>query len=85
MCEVDKVFAITIPQAFKRSAAFYLVDDLVVDNLAMFVEVLDNQAVGGVEVDALYADRDFLPPGGPDKACLNVIVYLDDVVFAEAV
>ena len=51
----------------------------------MLVEVVDDVAVGRVGEETLDADGDLPPPGGPDEAGLDIVVYLDNVVFAETV
>ena len=83
--KVHQILPNTIHFSLERPVGKLLIDDAVIGDDSMLVEVVDDVAIGGVEVDSLDADRDLLPPGGPDEAGLNVIVDLDDVVFTEAI
>ena len=83
MCEVNQIFPITVFKASKRSANLSLVDGTLVDNLAVLVEVLDDDTVGRVEVESSDGDGNLSPVHGLDVAGPHAVVDLDGFIHTE--
>ena len=83
--EVNQVLPNSIHFPLHKSLRILLIDNTVICNNSVLVEVVDDVAVGRVGEETLDAHGDLPPPGGPDEAGLDIVVYLDNVVFAETV
>ena len=83
--KIDEVFTYAVHFTLEGAVGEFVIHYSCLRHHTVPVEIVNNETVGSVKVDALDANSDLTPTGWLDEARLDVVVDLDDVVLAELV
>ena len=83
--KIHLVFAIAIVLPFKWTFLVSVVDDTSGDDCAELAEVLHDEGVGCVEVEARYCYHNFFFAGWADETSFNCFIDSNALTFAELI